>query len=73
MLGTAILGLLFNLIQIKILHSGDGHYHLGGEECSGHDHDHSDESHSHSHEGHNHSHGESHVHGNGKACSHNHS
>ena len=34
MLIVAVMGLIFNLIQIKILHSGDGHYHLGG------DHDH---------------------------------
>jgi Co/Zn/Cd efflux system component len=26
---TAIAGLIFNLIQMYILHSGDGHYHLG--------------------------------------------
>ena len=37
MLVVAVMGLIFNLIQMKILHSGDGHYHLGGEECSGHD------------------------------------
>jgi len=43
MLGTSALGLVFNLIQIKVLHSGEGHYHLGGDDkaCSGHhDHDH---------------------------------
>ena len=46
MLIVAIMGLIFNLIQMKILHSGEGHYHLGGEHnhgegegCpSGHDH-----------------------------------
>ena len=45
MLIVAIMGLIFNLIQMKILHSGEGHYHLGGEhdhgeggECSGHGH-----------------------------------
>jgi ABC-type Zn2+ transport system substrate-binding protein/surface adhesin len=42
---VAVLGLCFNLIQMKILHSGDGHYHLGGD----HDHDHSHD-HGHSHE-----------------------
>lgn len=49
MLIVAILGLIFNLIQMKILHSGDGHYHLGGS----HDHDHDDHDHGHSH-GHSH-------------------
>ena len=46
MLIVAIMGLIFNLIQMKILHSGEGHYHLGGEHdhghgeggCSGHGH-----------------------------------
>lgn len=47
---TAVLGLIFNLIQMKILHSGDGHYHLGG------GHDHHDHDHDHDH-GHSHSHG----------------
>lgn len=54
MLVVAVMGLFFNLIQMRILHSGDGHYHLGGDhdhgeghECGGHgDHGHS---HSHSH------------------------
>jgi len=50
MLVVAVMGLGFNLIQMKILHSGDGHYHLGG----GHDHGH-DHGHGHSH-GHDHSH-----------------
>jgi len=36
MLIVAVMGLIFNLIQMKILHSGEGHYHLGGE----HNHDH---------------------------------
>ena len=48
MLITAGVGLIFNLIQIKILHSGDGHFHLGGE---------------HHHHDHNHEHGHSHGHG----------
>ena len=41
MLGTSVMGLIFNLIQIRVLHSGEGHYHLGGGDhqgCSGHDH-----------------------------------
>ena len=38
MLIIAVLSLIFNLIQIQILHTGEGaHYHLGGEGC---DHDH---------------------------------
>lgn len=50
MLIVAILGLIFNLIQMKILHSGDGHYHLGGSHDHDHDHGHShDHSHGHSH------------------------
>ena len=49
---TAVAGLFFNLIQMKILHQGDGHYHLGGS----HDHDHD-----HGHD-HGHSHGDDHVH-----------
>jgi Co/Zn/Cd efflux system component len=39
---VAVMGLIFNLIQMKILHSGDGHYHLGGgHNDHGHDHGHS--------------------------------
>jgi zinc transporter 2 len=37
MMFVAVMGLCFNLIQIRILHSGDGHYELGGHH---HDHDH---------------------------------
>lgn len=49
MLVVAVMGLIFNLIQMKILHSGDGHYHLGGEDCEGHEgHDH-DHAHNHDH------------------------
>jgi urease accessory protein len=44
---------------MKILHSGDGHYHLGGEPGHSHDHDHG---HSHSHT-HDHSHKKVHKHG----------
>ncbi|CDW83914.1 zinc transporter of isoform 1 [Stylonychia lemnae] len=40
MLFVAVLGLCFNLIQMKILHSGDGHYHLGGDMNDSHDHSH---------------------------------
>lgn len=36
---VAIMGLIFNIIQMKILHSGEGHYHLGGEKHE-HSHDH---------------------------------
>lgn len=51
MLITAILGLIFNLIQMKILHQGDAHYHLGGES---HCHSHKNEE-AHNHEAaHNH-------------------
>ena len=46
----------FNLVQMKILHQGDGHYHLGGESGGGCGHDH-DHGHGHSHEG-----GHSHKH-----------
>jgi solute carrier family 30 (zinc transporter), member 2 len=52
---VACLGLVFNLIQMKILHSGDGHYHLGGS------HDHHDHSHDHGHKHENHKH--KHKHG----------
>lgn len=45
---VACLGLVFNLIQMKILHSGDGHYHLGGSNDHDHSHDHG-EGHKHSH------------------------
>jgi hypothetical protein len=44
---TAVAGLFFNLIQMKILHSGEGHYHLGGDD---HGHSHGDgDDHGHSH------------------------
>ena len=46
MLVVAIMGLFFNLIQMRILHSGSGHYHLGGED---HDHDHAGHDHGHDH------------------------
>ena len=59
MLVVAIMGLVFNLIQMKILHSGDGHYHLGGE-CE-HDHDHGHHAHEHNHS-HGHSHDDHHHH-----------
>lgn len=57
MLIVAIMGIFFNLIQMKILHGGEGHYHLGGE---GHDHDH-DHDHGHGHD-HNHDHAHEHTH-----------
>lgn len=62
MLIVAIMGLIFNLIQMKILHSGDSHYHLGGEECPGHDHGHGEEAHG-GHGGHGHNHDDGHGHG----------
>ena len=41
MLSVAVLSFFFNLIQIKILHSGEGgHVHAGGKKCSGHGHGH---------------------------------
>jgi len=50
MLIVAGMCLFFNLIQMKILHGGDTHYHLGGGvESGGHDHDHGE--HGHQHEG----------------------
>ena len=58
MLVVAIMGLFFNLIQMRILHSGDGHYHLGGENHD-HDHDH-DHDHGHHHDHHDHNHSQSH-------------
>jgi len=52
MLITAVAGLFFNLIQMSILHQGEGHYHLGGD-----DHDHEEgEGHSHGEGDHGHSH-----------------
>ena len=53
---------------MKILHSGDGHYHLGGEHE--HDHDHGHQHHEHAHEhahDHGHSHGHDHGHDHGHA------
>jgi zinc transporter 2 len=79
MMITAIMGLFFNLIQMKILHQGEGHYHLGG----GHHHDH-DHDHDHHHEGGTAdteasekpkkkcSHGHDHGHGHGHSHSHDH-
>ena len=77
MLGLSVLALCFNLVQIKILHSGEGHYHLGGEDeggCSGHDHGHGHEhnhghGHAHAHDSHGH---ESHGHDHGHDHGHNH-
>ena len=36
MLTVACLSLVFNLINIKILHSGEGGHSHGGKQCSGH-------------------------------------
>jgi len=55
MLITAVAGLFFNLIQMQILHQGEGHYHLGGD-----DHDHGEEGHDHGEEGHDHGHSHAH-------------
>lgn len=67
MLVVACIGLMFNLIQIKILHTGDGHYHLGGDSGSscGHGHDHDKHDHKHDH-------GPKHEdnHANGQPCNH---
>lgn len=60
MLITAVAGLFFNLIQMQILHQGEGHYHLGGD-----DHDHGEHGHDHEHEGGEHSHGHGHSHSHG--------
>jgi len=42
---TAVMGLGFNLIQMRILHEGEGGYSLGG------GHSHGDDDHGHSHGG----------------------
>lgn len=66
MLGIAFLSGVFNCIQIKILHSGEGgHVHVGGQSCSGHghSHDHAHGGHHHHHHHHDHDHGHSHSHG----------
>jgi len=73
MLIVAVMGLIFNLIQMKILHSGDGHYHLGGEHEHDHDHGHHHHDHGHSHgHGHGHSHGHDHGHAHGHGHGHDH-
>lgn len=70
MFGTAVLSFVFNLIQIKILHSGEGgHVHAGGQKCSGHGH--GDHSHAHSHS-HDHAHDHAHDHSHGHDHSHDH-
>lgn len=53
MLLVACIGFVFNLLQIKVLHTGDGHYHLGGDD-HGHDHNGHDHGHSHDHKHHDH-------------------
>jgi zinc transporter 2 len=60
---TAVMGLFFNLIQMKILHQGEGGYHMGAKAGAGCTHDHGEEGHA--HEG-----GHAHVHG--KGCDHSH-
>ena len=69
MLITALVSLGFNIVQIKILHGGDIHYHPGGKIGGGcgHDHDHGDEHHHHEggdtkdeEHGHSHSHASDH-------------
>ena len=84
MLYTAILSIVFNLIMIKVLHSGDGHSHGYGQKCSGmagkcgghghDDHDHSHEhDHNHGHQCHGHGHEHKHEHGHGHShCSNHH-
>jgi len=51
---VAVVGLIFNMIQIKILHGGDTHFHLGseigGEGCD-HGHSHGDGGHGHGEHG----------------------
>lgn len=49
MIITALAGLGFNLIQMHILHQGEGGYQLG--EKAGHGHSHDDGGHGHAHEG----------------------
>jgi len=73
---VAVIGLFFNIIQIRILHGGDEHFHLGEEmhgdvaECHGHAHaakkdDNEVQLHKdHGHEAHGHAHApEAHAHG----------
>lgn len=79
----ACLSLVFNIIQIWILHTGEGgHVHIGGQKCnhdhgSGdhhHDHDHAhDHGHHHDHgHGHEHKHDHGHGHEHGHSCKHDH-
>lgn len=68
MLFTAVVGLIFNLIQMRILHGGGDHDHFHGH----HDHDDEDE---HDHDHHHHDHGEhnhDHGHSNEQSAEHNH-
>ena len=51
MLYTAILSIVFNLIMIKVLHSGEGHSHGYGSKCSGHGHGDNHDHHHHHHHG----------------------
>ena len=83
MLSVAGASFVFNLIQIKILHSGEGgHVHAGGQKCSGHgghdhghDHGHgddSDEDGHHHHHDHDHGHSHDHHHDHGHSHGHDH-
>lgn len=54
---TAVGGLFFNLVQMRILHQGEGGYHMGAAPGAGCTHDHGDGGHDH---GHGHGHGHSH-------------
>lgn len=57
MLIVAIMSLVFNIIQIAVLHSGDLHFHGGVAHSHDHDHDHGHgHSHSHGHDSHSHDH-----------------
>ena len=73
MFATAIASFFFNLIQIKILHSGEGgHVHAGGQSCSGHGHG-GDDDHNHDHDhGHSHDHDHDHDHAHGHDHDHDH-
>jgi len=67
---VAVVGLFFNIIQIRILHGGDEHFHLGEDIHSEHGHSHGDkkcEGHgkteADTEKGHDHGHSHSHDHG----------
>ena len=60
---TAVGGLFFNLVQMRILHQGEGGYHMGAAPGKGCTHDHGDGEHGHDHGEHGHSHEGGHSHG----------